>query len=310
MAAAQQRPSSRRGPSMQWGRLKPAATDPLDAYGLPSKGETRLNDFRAQESYYNKIVERYMKFCAASGGGETLDKQFAALAREPSGSQSLQPTDPNTTTTANPIPPPRNPTLELSTILLAMRKLREAILSSHRLDRFSQRCYIFIIRASILVKAWESYLPALRYLLHAIHPATALSPPEYNEFAGYHLLDLACRQHDLTAAFHAKSRLCYGYRDPTGRVERVLRALVMDDWVGFWRVGRAVDGYQKRMLEWREEEMRTHALKCLGRSYLSVEKGFVERSAGGRGWAELVREGVGWELVDGERVVIRRPKVK
>lgn len=36
-----QRPSARRTASEAWSRLKPAQIDALQAYGLPSKGETR-----------------------------------------------------------------------------------------------------------------------------------------------------------------------------------------------------------------------------------------------------------------------------
>jgi hypothetical protein len=69
-----------------------------------------------------------------------------------------------------------------------------------------------------------------------------------------------------------------------------------------------VDGYQRSVVEWADGGMRVHALKCLGRSYFSAERGFVERVADRR-WEELVSDGVGWELsADGERVVIRRAK--
>jgi hypothetical protein len=39
--SASQRGPARRGPSGAWSRLKPAVIDPLEVYGLPSKGETR-----------------------------------------------------------------------------------------------------------------------------------------------------------------------------------------------------------------------------------------------------------------------------
>lgn len=35
------RSQARRGPSGAWNRLKPVTIDPLDAYGLPSKGDKR-----------------------------------------------------------------------------------------------------------------------------------------------------------------------------------------------------------------------------------------------------------------------------
>lgn len=59
----------------------------------------------------------------------------------------------------------------------------------------------------------------------------------------------------------------------------MLRALVADNWVLFWKMKRAVDGYQRRIMEFAEQGMRVHALKCLGRGYMSVERRYVEQCA-------------------------------
>lgn len=90
----------------------------------------------------------------------------------------------------------------------------------------------------------------------------------------------------------------------------MLKALVQDDWVRFWRVRRAVDGYQRAIMEFAVDRMRLHALKCLGKSYMSADKAFVERSGDAR-WEDLVKGGVGWQLQEGTgSVVIRKPKPK
>lgn len=91
------------------------------------------------------------------------------------------------------------------------------------------------------------------------------------------------------------------------RVEQVVRALVSDDWVGFWRVRKAVDGYQRGVMEWADGRVRVHALKCLGKAYMRADRRFVERCAE-RGWDDLVGDGVGWELDEGGVVVIRKVK--
>lgn len=281
-----------------------------------------------------------MKFCAASGGGDKLAEQFAAVSvsdqtpakvsQAPSPLSNPKRTHPPLTsgkspsftastyrstkrdpsqTLESPSVSARNTTMELGVILSAMRKLREAIVASHRTDHFAQRAYIFIIHAAVLTKSWESYLPALRYLLHQVHTQTPMTSSEYNEFAGYYILDLACRQGDLAAAFLHRSTLGFAYSDPTGRVDRLLRALVMDDWIGFWQLHKQVDGYQKRIMEFKEEEIRLHALKCIGRSYFSAERGYIEKCTG-KHWHQLVKSGVGWELQEGDRVIIRRPKAR
>lgn len=194
---------------------------------------------------------------------------------------------------------------ELSTIMQAMRKLREALVASARLDAFARDVYVFIIRATILVKHMESYHPALLHLLSRIHPAIPLSASELQEFLGYYILDLACRQADMGTAFAVRFR--YAYSDE--RVDLVLKALAHGNWCVFWRMRDEVNEYQRRLIEWAEDQMRKHALECLGRSYLKVDKAFVEK-ASNRDWENLKRvDKVDWELT-GEVIMIRQAQRK
>ncbi|KAK3649711.1 hypothetical protein LTR56_006671 [Elasticomyces elasticus] len=299
------RPQARRGPSGAWTRLKPAVIDPLDVYGLPSKGETRLHNHKTQEDYFQKIVDRYMKFIASSGGGEELEKAFAAMAVKDNPPIAVT----STTDRDRPALPRHTSSTsrpnDMPNILMAMRKLREGLLGSQRRDHFAQRAYIFIIQASILSRHWESYQPALLYLLNEIHPVTPLSPLELQDFVSYRVLDLACRQYELMDAFAVR----HAYKLDDRRVTTVLMSVVHDDWVRFWRIKRVVDGYQRAIMDFAVDHMRLHALKCLGRGYLNADKSFVER-AGDASWSELVKGGVGWQLQDSGNVIIRKPKPK
>ena len=245
-----------------------------------------------------------MKFCAASTNGDDLDAQFASLSLQTVSFSLSSSASPD----AVPIPATRsfNPsTAELTIILSALRKLREAITATGRKDQFAQRAYIFNIHAAILCKDWESYSPALGSLLNVIHPTTPLSSTELHEYVGYTILDQACRQGDFAGAH--ETRLRYGYTDR--RVELVLKATVADNWVVFWKMKRAVDGYQRRVMEFAEQGMRVHALKCLGRGYMSADRRYIERCAD-RKWTDLVNDGVGWELTETDKVIIKRPKAK
>ncbi|KAG9525351.1 hypothetical protein KCU93_g5970, partial [Aureobasidium melanogenum] len=301
MSSSSTRPPARRGPSGAWGRLRQPQIDPLEVYGLPSKGETRLADLKTQETYFERIVARYMKFCASHPSGETLEAAFHNLDIN---SSSTAPTPAPLSATKPQHTTIQEPPQEMSIILMAMRKLREALVSCHRVDAFAQRVYTFQIRAAILCRHLETYHPALQYLLYKIHPRTPLSRPEVQEFASYLVLDLACRQGEFVDAY--RLRKGYGIRDR--KVDAVLKALVHDDWVLFWRTRRAVDGYQRCLMSWAEDSMRLHALKCLGRSYMMVDKAFVERSAE-RSWDELVeRDKVGWIMREDGVVIIRKPK--
>ena len=249
-----------------------------------------------------------MGFCAAAGrDSDVLSRAFASMSLESSagrreaGMSKMERLTGVAGVATGDGEKEMAATKELGIILMAMRKLREAIVASHRTDSFALRAYVFIIRAAILTSTYESYHPALLHLLGEIHPKTALSVSEVTEFVGYHVLDLSCRLGEYGKAFAVVNR----WRFKDERVKGVLKALVRDDWVTFWRLKEEVDGYQRAFLGWAEERVRKHALKCLGSSYLMAEKAYVERS-GGRSWDDLKAiDKLGWEL-DGDRVTIRR----
>ncbi|KAK0114978.1 hypothetical protein ONS96_013452 [Cadophora gregata f. sp. sojae] len=299
-----------RAPSGPWSRLKPMNLDPLEVVGLPSKGDHRLLDHKAQERYYTKIVERYMAFCSEAGRGDELIRR---MARMDISNQSIPennrpktaPATPNISMNAMAANADVSGQKDLSVLIMAMRKLREGIVATKRVDDFSIQAYIFCIRLSILVKHMESYHPAIHHLLKKMHTVQPLTNTELQEFVGYLVLDLACRQNDLSQAYLVRNE----YRLHDNKVDAILRALTHDNYFLFWRVKRSVDGHKAKLMEFAEDGMKKQALKCLGRSYLSIDLPAVEQSTN-TPWPLLTKEfGVGWQL-EGTKVIIRKPKTK
>ena len=178
-------------------------------------------------------------------------------------------------------------------------------MASHRLDDFAVRVYRFIIRATILLRHMPSYHPALLHLLHNVHPVVHLSSAELNEFVGYYILDLACRQNDLAAAFEIRHR--YDYRDR--RVELVLNALVHGNWFVFWRVKAAMDDGQRCLLDSADERVRRNAMNALGKGYLKAQRAYVECTTN-CAWVDLkVQDSLNWVL-EGETITMRRAQRK
>ena len=104
----------------------------------------------------------------------------------------------------------------------------------------------------------------------------------------------------------------FGYQSL--HVDIILKAVVTDNWVAYWKVRRKVDGYVRAVMSWAAAETGRTALKAIGRSYLACDKEWILESAtGGQvDWEKLVeREGVGWILgEDGRTVTVRKVKVK
>lgn len=244
-----------------------------------------------------------MSFCSDAGERDELLRRFASI--------SLQSTSDNNTSN-RPTPKNGRPQIHkqddskaLSDVLQALRKLREGIVASKRTDDFAIQAYIFCIRLSILVKHHESYHPAILHLLRRIHPVHSMTTVELNEVVSYLVLDTACRRNDLGEAFALRHR----YQLKDSKVNAVLDALTHDNYVEFKRLHQRVDGHRAKLLEYAEDSVRKHLLKCFSRTYLSVDLSFLETSADSS-WPQLtVEDGVGWEL-DGSKVVIRKVKAK
>jgi len=251
-----------------------------------------------------------MTFCSDAGRGDELLRRLAQLEISPENRRSdtaHQQTLPSATNNAQNVDANIDISgqKDLATLMMAMRKLREGIVASKRVDDFSIQAYIFCIRLSILVKQMESYHPAILHLLRRMHAAQPLTKTELNEFVGYLVLDLACRQNDLAQAYSV--RLNWGLQDT--KVDAILRALAHDNYFLFWKVKRSVDGYKAKLMEFAEEGMRRQTLKCLARGYLTIDLPSLEKYTS-LTWTSLTRDyGVGWQL-EGTKVVIRKPKTR
>jgi len=333
-----QPPPLSRKSSAPWDRLRPVKQDPLESVGFVSKGDNRLLNIKTQETYYHKITARYMQFCTQNN--KNLHEAFTSLSLDDStpasapGRQNLsasrwavpsaRPTTPayiagsptgNKGSGINaPVVP--DPAEELSIILMALRKLREAILATSTTapsPAFSQRVHVFNIRLAILALHPDSYHASLRYLLTSLHSqAHPLPATELREMTAYLILDTALRLDNMTEAhtIRVTAKQQWGFRDKD--VDLILKAVVTDNWPLFWRTRKRVDGYVRAIMHWKLEALRLSVLKAIGRSYMKCEIDWIIRSTTGgeMSWEELVKkENIGW-LRDGKVAIIRKPKVK
>ena len=267
----------------------------------------RLLNFKVQEDYFSKVVDRYERYHLHNNDFDAFNDAFASL--------SLDGISRDYSDRIQAIPQRKTPgnaprisvegSREVSEILMAMRKIREAIIASARKDPFALRAYAFIIRATIQMRHMESYHPALLHLLRHIHPAVPLTASGKREFVGYYILDLSCRQDNLATAYQMVCR--YGCKDV--KVRAVLKALVHGNWYGFWRLKSLMSNHQQRLMEYAEGGMRRRALDCLGKGYLSINREFLERSAQ-ESWDEL-KEKVSrdWQL-EADYIITRQVKRK
>ncbi|KAI5299737.1 hypothetical protein KEM56_002996 [Ascosphaera pollenicola] len=309
--------------------------DSLESVGFVSRGDTKLLDPDAQEAYYKQLVHRYMRFCSVNS--KDLDGAFLSLPKNRSD-------DPTKNPPVAMLPPQQrtrsiskshlhhhhkfesfkshhsgstssaeirySASKELSILLLSLRKLREAILATGPKTSvaFARRVSNFCIRTGLLARHPPSYYPPLERLIRQLETRPGyLELSEVKEFVTYMILDYACRQDNLEAAFalRARSKEEFGYQDSI--VDNILKALTQGNWILFWKTRNQADGYSKALIYWAVDGVRRRALKAVGRSYLQVPVEYiVETCAGEKGsWEELAeKEQLGWRR-EGDKILIK-----
>ena len=291
---------------------------------------SRLLDPKVQESFYGKIVARYMQFC--SQHSKDLDQAFASLSiqNEAPNDSRVRPDHLNQARDAfasassteilaqniSITPSMILSASEMSIILTALRKLREGLLATSSRTAspvFAQRVHIFNIKLAILAQHPESYRPSLLHLLSKLHTSEhPLARTELFEMTSFLIVDFAARQRDLGSAFALRynSRVGFGFRNRN--IDMLLQSIVTNDWVLFWSTRRKVDGYLRALLHPYVDRLHMSVLKAIGRSYMACDVQWIVSSATGNelDWSELVKkENIGW-IRDGDKVIIRKPKLK
>ena len=194
----------------------------------------------------------------------------------------------------------------LSIIVQAMRKLREALVATNRVnDGFACKAYVFTIRATVLLRHAESYHPALLHLLHRMHTKFPLPADTFGQMTEYYLLDLGCRQRDLHTAYQISCQ--HAYRNST--VKSLLQALVIGNWTRFFALRDTLDQFQVRLVEAAREYIMQHATVCIAKTYFVLDKSYFENTFR-KNW-EVFRseQAVNWTS-SGDTVIVRQTKRK
>lgn len=269
----------------------------------------RLLSVNAQEAYYRLILNRYAEFCR--NNADDLKGAFASLPRNPSGDATKNPpaSIPQKTDVKKRSTPP--PEKELSIILIALRKLREAVVATTAKTpaAFWQEVHIFCVRTALLAGHPPSYYPSLE---RALHHNTPLGEAATREFVSYLILDYACRQGDIPSALQLRDKVKEKLGFEHELIEYIFSALIHDDWILFWDTWERGDGYIRALMDWSLDSMQLRALKAIGKSYLTVNVRFLIKSCTGREdgctWEELVRKhNLGWRR-ENDTIIIRARK--
>ncbi|KAL2916294.1 hypothetical protein HK105_204050 [Polyrhizophydium stewartii] len=186
---------------------------------------------------------------------------------------------------------PRASQVDLDHLVMSVRKLREGVLASGRVDAFAVRVYETAARICIEAGHTAELFKSLIHLVRELYPAV---PPDSAEtqalMSGCLLLLLVCdvsqagdpeRCHgDAREIVQVYSQLPDGVRSssPVERAMRLLSALVRDiDYVALSRVLAQAGAVERRLIAGMLARARPRILRILARAYFTIPLGVLLR---------------------------------
>lgn len=117
---------------------------------------------------------------------------------------------------------------------------------------------------------YQTYVPSINYLLKN---KSKLSPAELNEITNIFALHLAHFSNNNSAAL----RVCHEYASDDLKLQRALKAYRTLDYFTWFKLYRfEKDLLYQRMMEFGEDRMTKHSLRCIQKSYFQLPKDYID----------------------------------
>lgn len=280
-----------------------------EQYGFTSRGEdTRLQkDERSRRDYFNQILETFVKYCAdntASSLHQCLDKftdynDLDVVIKIPSVEIDSKSDKEGT------IPTQQGRPVKIDSILLSLRKLREALIHTEA-DSFTRNVFLFSIRVSAYIGHYQTYIPSINYLLAPFNIKN-LNHSEKREVATILILHVAHFNRDYGQAI----RLFFSYLDPSEdkKVLRILESYINNDYYTWSQLYNSeVDNGISNMMKFGVQAMSRVIVERLSSSYFNISLKELEDTFLPNGITFLyIKEtfGVEWKQ-DGDNLIIKQ----
>lgn len=274
-------------------------------YGFVSKGEDLLQrSSKEREKFYQEILDNFTKYCESSPTVLRDLIQSGSQAEEMTQSQKPQetpksPESPESQKSQKSQQTPRKPSLAytIDSILISLRKLREALISLKPTD-FTLKVFLFSIRISTPINHYQTYVPAINYLLE--------NPQLLDQNLKRELLTLKILHLSHVNLQHTKAIELYynSFKTELTLLSAILSWYRKDfyNWVQIYN--SESDNAKLAIMRNGAETMVKNMIYTIEKSYFNIEKNYL---------MSLVPNGVElsdyvqWDLLEKNVVVRKRP---
>ncbi|RLV88996.1 hypothetical protein JA1_005407 [Spathaspora sp. JA1] len=260
-------------------------------YGFVSRGE----DNRLQQSaddrqrYFISIIRQFIRFHSQTQIGD-----IHSLVNEGDIQSANTMVEPETTTT----------NITMDSILLSVRKLREALLYS-KPTPFHKKVFLFSLRLAAIMGHYQTYIPSINYLLHHNKTQLELTTDEIEEIATLLILHLVHFNQDLSRAID----VYFKYVPSNKPLFDIIQAWIHHDFVKWFHLMSIQgDPYKLAIMKLGKDKMIKWLIASIGVSMYRVDKKWLEMEiCSGEINVEnlLTKFGSTWRVEEDGMVVIR-----
>lgn len=266
-------------------------------YGLISRGEDNSlqNDEQAQQEFFSYIVAQFINYCDLNASSKLHDEITKVISDEDiKSSESIE-------------RQPDKATSTIDSILISIRKLREALLYS-KPNEFSKKVFLFSVRISAIIGEFRTYIPSISYLLRN-HKQLELSQVELEEIVTLLVLHHVHKTEDHCAAV----KLYFQYIPQKIMIHKIIQCWIRNDYYGWFKLyDSQSDNCIIAIMQLGLDKMIHRFISTYSMAYFTIAKQDLEHSLP-RGilYDDLVNKyGVKWKLNDHTVVIRDRSKRK
>ncbi|KAL6450194.1 hypothetical protein SBY92_002127 [Candida maltosa Xu316] len=241
---------------MRFGKPK---TPSKQEYGLLSRGDdTRLRDNEQERTeFYSRILHEFVEFCSNTPPN-SLKESLAKLVND----DECKEVDKEGV---------KNKDITMDSILLSLRKLREALLRNQP-SKLHKKVFMFAIRISSVIGHYQSYIPSIKYLQRH-RKELELSDQEFEEITIILILHLVHVNENISEAV----RLFFKYIPQRKEILNILHSWIHKNyyqWIQIYNQQR--NDYILAMMRLGYDKMIRYLIQGVTCSYFAMSKSNLE----------------------------------
>lgn len=278
------------------------------SYGFISRGESSAlqHSRKEREKYFETIIDNFTKYCEGNSCSSLSQEFRKYIDREGEKDKKVNKGHEHESQKEKENHLLHNTNTSIDSILLSLRKLREALINIP-IDDFTIKVFLLSIRIAANVGHYQTYVPAINFLLaHKNH----LETQEHHEIATLLVLHIVHFNND----YHKATSLYFKHFTNNGRTKllTIIQSWFLNDYYNWVKLYNSeVDNARSRIMSFGVKSIISTIITTLELAYFNIDCNYLNQKILPNGVDLTILQesyGVKWVVKDNNVVIRERRK--